>query len=178
MDQIWYRCGNKNSQFYNLQVRADEVDLAIIKLLKKLRVTEKEFEEFLEFSRVRLRELEMQTQEKINIKTLEINHLKSEKKKYMAKNMGAKKDSEEEKIYQDAKVDFDNKVDFLRSEIADMDKNERNEEVEIEAFINIFGKADQYYKNASFVQKRKITKILFSNIILDHEKRLHIKVKP
>jgi hypothetical protein len=178
MDQIWYRCGNRNSQFYNLDIRADYVDNAIIKLLKKLRVTEKEFEDFLEFSRVGLRELEMQTQEKVNIKTLEINHLKSEKKKYMEKNMGVKKDNEEEKIYQDTKADYDHKVDFLRSEIVDMDKNERNEEIEIEAFINIFGKADQYYKNASFVQKRKITKILFSNIILDHEKRLHIKIKP
>jgi hypothetical protein len=38
--------------------------------------------------------------------------------------------------------------------------------------------AKDFYKRASYVQKRKIAKILFLNIKIDHEKRLQIKVKP
>ena len=66
---------------------------------------------------------------------------------------------------------------FLMNELIKEKKN-RNESMEVEAFMNVLCGADSYYKDASYVQKRKITKILFSNIVLDHTKRLHIAVKP
>lgn len=92
--------------------------------------------------------------------------------------MGIKKDTEEECIYEAKKTDFETKIRILKGEIDDIDESDRNEVMEVEAFMNIICNADSYYKRASYVQKRKITKILFSNIVLDHRKRLHIAVKP
>lgn len=87
-------------------------------------------------------------------------------------------DEEERRIYEETKEDFDNKVRFLRKEIEALDEGERNEIVELEVFIDLLNNAKNYYKKASYVQKRKIAKILFLNIVLDQEKRLQIKVKP
>lgn len=176
--QIFYRCGNKNSKYYNIQVQADEVDSAIGKVLKGFRVWDKEFQQYLEYSRIQLKEIEINNQEKIASKNLEINRLKSDKSKYIDKHMGIKKDIKEERIYEAKKADFENKIRILKSEIDEIDESDRNETIELEAFMNILCNADSYYKKASYVQKRKITKILFSNIVLDHKKRLHIAVKP
>ena len=45
-------------------------------------------------------------------------------------------------------------------------------------FMSVMSKASQYYRKANYVQKATITSIFFSNITLDHKKRLHIAVKP
>ena len=177
-NQIYYRCGNHHSKYYNIQVTANEVDSAIIKKLKDFRVWDKEFSQYLNYSSVQLKEIEVNNQEKIASKNLEINRLKSDKVKYIDKHMGIKKDIEEEYIYEAKKTDFEAKIRILKGEIDDIDESDRNEVMEVEAFMNIICNADSYYKRASYVQKRKITKILFSNIVLDHKKRLHIVVKP
>ena len=92
--------------------------------------------------------------------------------------MGLKKDPQEEEIYQKKKLDFENKINLLKKEINDIDESERNEIFEIEAFMKILIDTRNSYKKASFVQKNKFVKILFSNIVVDHQKRLHINVKP
>jgi hypothetical protein len=92
--------------------------------------------------------------------------------------MGIKRDSQEERIYEGKKSEYDNKIRILKAEIDDIDEVDRNETIETEAFMSIPCNADSYYKRATYVQKRKITKILFSNIVLDQRKRLHIAVKP
>ncbi len=176
--QIYYRCGNRNSEHYNIETSADKVDIAIVKKFKEFRVWPKEFSQYLEYSRTQLKEIEIHNQEKIASKNLEINRLKSEKTRYIDKHMGMKKDFEEERVYEARKTDFDAKIRILKGEIEDIDESDRNETIEIEAFMNILGNAAGYYKKATYVQKRRITKILFSNIIIYQSKRLHVAVKP
>ncbi|MDD3262596.1 MAG: hypothetical protein PHR61_02010 [Candidatus Absconditabacteria bacterium] len=50
--------------------------------------------------------------------------------------------------------------------------------MELEVFIDILQKASSYYKKANYVQKAKIFDILFLNIVVDKQKRLHLAVKP
>ncbi|MDQ7023458.1 MAG: hypothetical protein Q9M97_08210 [Candidatus Gracilibacteria bacterium] len=107
-----------------------------------------------------------------------MGRLKAEKVKYMKENMSIKKDDEEKEIYESTKADYDRKVSLLVKEIGALNEGERNELVELEIFIDILNNAKDYYKNASYVQKRKIAKILFLNIKIDHQKRLQIQVKP
>ena len=59
-----------------------------------------------------------------------------------------------------------------------MDDTERNEIIELEVFIDILNNAKNYYKKASYVQKRKIAKILFLNIKINTKKELVIQIKP
>ncbi len=176
--QMMYSCGNKKSKSYGISTTAEEIDKAIIDRLKSFQVWEKEFASYLDYATVQLKEIGVSTMEKIANKQLEINRHKSDKSKYIEKNMGVKKDREEERIYERKRADFEAKIKILKSEIDDLDEDERNEILEIEAFINILNYADRYYKKASYVQKRKIVKILFSNTVLDQQKRLHVNIKP
>lgn len=176
--QMTYSCGNKNSKSYGISTTAHDIDKAIIDRLKGFQVWEKDFASYKEFASVKLKEIGVSTTEQVNIKQLEINRLKREKSDYIDKHMSTKKDKDEERIYEKKKADFDAKVKILKSEIDDLDEGERNEIIEIEAMMSIMFNADKYYKKASYVQKRKIVKILFSNTLLDQQKRLHVNIKP
>lgn len=177
-NQIIYRCANKESKYYNLSVTLEEIDNAILKLLKTFKIWEKEFEEYVKFTHTKLDDIEKTSKEKIASKNLEIGRLKSEKTKYIKNNMSYKKDSEENEIYENTKIEFDKKINLLRKEIEALDEWERNEIVELEIFVDVLNNAYKYYKHANYVQKRKIAKILFLNMKINHEKRLQIQVKP
>lgn len=92
--------------------------------------------------------------------------------------MWINKDEDEARIYEETKEDFDRKIKSLRKQVEEMDDTERNEIVELEVFIDILNNAKNYYKKASYVQKRKIAKILFSNIKINTKKELVIQIKP
>lgn len=177
-NQIIYRCANKESKFYNLSVTIEDIDKAILNLLKGFKVWKKEFDEYLEFTNSRLSWIIQTTKEKIASKNLEIWRLKSEKERYIRDNMKVAIDEEEKRIYNKTKDEYDSKVKLLRKEIENLDEWERNDIVELEIFIDVLNNAYNYYKRASYVQKRKISKILFLNIKIDHQKRLQIQVKP
>lgn len=178
LSQIRYRCGNKHSKHYNIEVVAEDIDNAVTQKLKNFRVSDDEFQKYLEYWIWVIRELTESSQEKIWSVNLQINRLKSDRAKYIENNMWVKKDIEEEEIYQRKRSNFDDKIVLLKKEIEEIEKQERNELLEIEAFINVLSNADRYYKKLTNVQKRKIADLLFLNIVVDHQKRLHINVKP
>jgi len=176
--QITYRCATQESKFYNLTVNVEDIDNAILNLLKNFKVWKKEFDEYIEFTNSRLSWIIQTTKEKIASKNLEIWRLKSEKERYIRDNMKVAIDHEEKRIYNKTKDEYDYKVKILRKEIENLDEWERNDIVELEIFIDVLNNAYNYYKRASYVQKRKISKILFLNIKVDQQKRLQIQVKP
>jgi len=92
--------------------------------------------------------------------------------------MWINKDEDEARIYKETKEDFDKKIKYLRKQVEEMDDNERNEIIELEVFIDVLNNAKNYYKKASYVQKRKIAKILFLNIKINTKKELVIHIKP
>jgi len=92
--------------------------------------------------------------------------------------MSIKKDQEETRIYEESKEDYERKIKSLRKQVIEMDDNERNEIVELEVFIDVLNNAKNYYKKASYVQKRKIAKILFLNIKVNTKKELAVQIKP
>lgn len=116
--------------------------------------------------------------ERIASKQLELNRLKSERNTYIDTHMSLKKDAQEEEIYEKKKLDFENKINLLKKEMNDLDESERNEIFEIESLMKILIDTKGSYRKASYVQKNKLVKILFSNIVVDHQKGLHINVKP
>lgn len=177
-NQIHYRCANKSSKYYWYTTTHEEIDEAILKKLESFKVWEQEFKKYIEFINTKLATITLSTKEKVASKNLEIGRLKSKKEEYIKKNMSKITDDEERRIYNETKEDYDTKIRFLRKEIEGLDEWERNEIIELEVFMDVLSNAKNYYKKASYVQKRKITKILFLNIVLDHEKRLQIQVKP
>lgn len=120
----------------------------------------------------------LRQQKKQSSVNLEISRLKNKKEDYIRNNMSIKKDVDENRIYEDTKSDYDRKIKILRKQIEEMDDTERNEIVELEVFIDVLNNAKEYYKKASYVQKRKIAKILFLNIKINTKKELVVQIKP
>jgi len=87
-------------------------------------------------------------------------------------------DTDEERIYENTKKQYDKEIKILRDQMIDLDTEERNTIKEFEIFIKILQRAPQYFKNATYVQKRKITDLTISNIIITAEKQVIIKVLP
>lgn len=177
-NQISYRCANKQSEYYGVSFSQEEIDTLIIKMLADFKVQEKDFLAYLDFANTQLDSIKQKIKEKQSSINLEIWRLKSQKDNYIKRNMWVNKDKDEERIYEKSKEDFDSKIKFLRSEIENLDEEENNEILEQETFIDMLNNAKKYYKNANYVQKWKIAKILFSNIKINTKKELVIQVKP
>ena len=60
----------------------------------------------------------------------------------------------------------------------ELDVSDRNTIEEFHILTWILQKAGEYYRNASYVQKREITEVLFSNITVDNKKRLAFEANP
>lgn len=176
--QISYRCANKKSKYCGVDFSQEDIDNKIIEILKDFKVEEKDFQEYINFTNTRLDDIIKTTKEKQASINLEIWRLKKKKDEYIRNNMAKVNDDEEKRIYEETKEDYDKKIKFLRKEVENLDDTERNEIVELEVFIDILNNAKNYYKKASYVQKRKITKILFSNIKINTKKELVIQIKP
>ncbi|EKD66117.1 MAG: resolvase protein [uncultured bacterium (gcode 4)] len=176
--QIKYRCSKKKSEYYWLTFTQEDIDKEIIKVLNNFNVWEKDFKEYINFTNTRLKDIIITTKEKQASINLEIWRLKNKKEWYIKNNMSIKKDEDETLIYEKSKKDFDKKIEFLRKQVKDLDDWERNEIVELEVFIDMLNNAKNYYKKASYVQKRKIVKILFLNIKINTKKELVIQIKP
>lgn len=176
--QISYRCANKQSKYYWVAFSQEDIDNKIIEVLKDFKVSENDFKAYIDFTNSRLDDIIKTTKEKQASIRLRIWRLKNQRTEYIKKNMWYKKDEVEIKIYEETKKDFDKKMEYLEKQNKDLDIWERNEIVELEVFIDMLNDAKNYYKKASYVQKRKITKLLFSNIKINTKKELVIQIKP
>ena len=172
-----YRCADKKSKHYNLTVNLKEVNNKIGKALSFLKVWEKEVKTYIDFTKTKLKEIELDTKDKTGSITLQIWRLKSKKRKYIENNMSIKKDDEEQKIYENKKKTYEKEIKFLRKQIEKEDDNERNDILELEMFIYMLNHTADYYKKANYVQKGKIAQLLFLNIKIDPQKRLLIQPK-
>jgi SMC interacting uncharacterized protein involved in chromosome segregation len=85
---------------------------------------------------------------------------------------------EQKKIYKEGLEKHNLEIEILEKDLKDNNVSERNEILEASTFLDVLRNASTYYKKANYVQKRKISKILFSNIVINNKKRLTIKVKP
>jgi hypothetical protein len=87
-------------------------------------------------------------------------------------------DIEEKTIYEKERQRFEEEIGILRSEIIELDSIERNTIKEFEIFVKILQKAPQYFKNASYVQKRSIIDLTIMNITVLSKKAIEITLIP
>lgn len=165
-NQITYRCTNVKSAYYNLSKKFDEIEKEIVLILWKIKISDEHYREYVEYAKHRFdKENKINTEERKRLQ-FELNKMEGKRKEYIRNNMWVKKDKEEEKIYKNEKKRFEDILENIEKQIKDIKVNEWNYIEESEAFINILQNASLYYKKANYVQKRKITNILFSNIII------------
>ena len=87
-------------------------------------------------------------------------------------------DTDDWESYNKKKKIIKNDIDYIDSELELLKKYGRNYIFELENFLKFMRNAVPIYKNANFVQRRKIHSILFSNIVINEKKQVRIMVKP
>jgi len=121
-NQIHYECKNKNSKYHLSRITQVDIDKAILEALEYFKVSESEYNKYVDYCNNKLDSIEKDTHEKIASKNLEIGRLKAKKKQYQKNNMSLDRDKEEEIIYQETKSDYDRKINILRNEIKALDE--------------------------------------------------------
>lgn len=177
-NQMRYAIKQKLSKYNWLEITGEDIENAVYAKLKTFQITDEVYKEYTEFMQGKADELYKKTTEQINALNVRINNERGNLRKYINNHMWIKKDPLEEEIYQNQKKAHEAKIDRLTKERDELWSKERSTYMEYEMFMSVMSKASQYYRKANYVQKATITSIFFSNITLDHKKRLHIAVKP
>lgn len=177
--QIRCKCSAKQSKYLNFEIPYDIIENAIIDMFSTINISDDDYQKYVMYVSTQLSGIRYDIQEKNSKLQFEINKINWKKTEYISKNMHVKdRDNEEERIYNQTKRDFDSQIDILRNELIDLDRSERASIKEFEIFIKILQKSPQYFKQATYVQKRKITDLTILNIAITPEKEVVIKVRP
>ncbi len=177
-NQIRFWVKQKLSKYNGLEVTFDILEKQIIAFFDKVKVSNKLYNEYVEFMKTRLQELYKKTSEELGILQVRVNDLRGQQTNYINKHMGIQKDSQEEKIYNDKKQQYSGKIERLEKEATLLRQSESDTIVKYEVFLDTLQRAWDYYKRAKYVQKAKICEIFFLNMVLDDKKNLMITPRP
>lgn len=110
---------------------------------------------------------------------LQINHTSSLMENY-ARNFNRQNNPDEfqKKVYQTDISRYQDQIDYLQQELGKLSVDHRNAIMELDAFIQGIGEMHKTYDDSPYVRKRKIARLLFSNIIITPEKLVLFKANP
>ena len=136
----------------------------------------KNFDKYREFQIKEYDRTMKKISEKRRTLQLQINHTSSIMENY-ARNFNKQNSPDElqKKVYHTDIQKYQDQIDYLQQELGKLVANHRNTVLELDAFIQGVGQMHKDYDIAPYVRKRKITSMLFSNIIITPEKQVLIK---
>lgn len=176
--QINFRVTSKDSEYYKFSIGFNEIESTIIDKLKSFKITDEIYEHFKNevIRKSKMKDEEITT-ERSRLQ-LYLNKVNSDFKKHIEKfGGGVSLEKAEQKVYLDWKSNFELKIETIEDKIKTLRQSERNVILEANSFAYALRNADKYYKKATFVQKRKIASLLFSNIKINRQKRVRITVR-
>lgn len=80
-------------------------------------------------------------------------------------------------MYEEKIKQYDANIDELKRQRSENEKIQRNEPLEIVAFLDLMRDLSAAYEQSNYVRKAKVAQILFSNIVVNHKKQVTIRVK-
>lgn len=170
---------SKTKDNVSLSVNQDVVEEEIMKVLSKINISDKHYKSYVKYIEDKMDEITKDNQGKQSAINMRIWSLRKERRKYIERNMWVEfKNDEEREIYQEALAEFDDKEKLLQSSLDNIFTTERNMALEFDVLVQTLKRAADTYKNASNVRKKKICKLLFSNIYINNKKKLTIEVNP
>lgn len=175
--QINYKLTGIKVNGKTFSIRWDELILRVSQCLDKhFNTNMKHFEEYREFQLNQYDSTMKKNNEKRRKFQLQINHVSSIMENYARNfNKQNKPDELQKKVYHTDIQKYQDQIDYLQQELGKLAENHRNAILELEAFILWIGEMHKNYDKAPYVRKRKITSMLFSNIIITPEKQVLIK---
>lgn len=165
---------------YKVEVKQSDIDSAVMKKLKQLKLSSSDYAAYLQYSVNQLEADLAEMEEDRRRLQLRINNLSSERNAYILRHTASlgTMDAEERDIYERKKKDYEEQITFVDGELLDLNSKEKNLIFTTDLVAKFFKNAVQYYKKATYVQKAKIIKILFSNVAVSKQKRLTLAVNP
>lgn len=135
--EIRFRDAKTTSETYRLEITYDIIESAIITMLNKLKITEEEYNNYLEHMNEELGEINEENKAKLNTLALQMNKIKSDKTAYIKQYMGKLNRKEEMEIYDKELVKYDNRIHFLEQEINILNSIERDTILEFQTLVGI-----------------------------------------
>ena len=162
----------------SIDIRFSDVESLIVTQLKKLKIDEDSYNVYYDYLSKEFDKITEKKKKERNMFQLRVNHLIWEKNAFMKSCLWKLKTDEERRLYEEKVIDYDRQIKSVSIETNNIIEEERNQLVEFEAMAYIIRNAYKLYTKWNYVQKAKITEILFSNIFVDKQKRLTFAVKP
>ena len=159
-----------------IAVNQDVLEEAIAKALEDLKMSEKDYKAYVNFMETKASDIRKQNQEKQSAINMRMWSLERERREYLKKFMWMDFREWEEEIYNETLKEFDDKKRLLERELNNITVSERKQTMEMDMITKVINKAAETYRKSTRVRKKKLCKILISNIYIDKKKRLTIKV--
>ena len=177
--QIIYSVNTRTHKDYGTSIRWDELISWIAFIFSQLTINKEEYEKYIDDM---YNETKTRNKERWNLiaqHTRSIQHYEEKLTDYIRNNRHLRNgDKVEQDVYIKDKVGIESMIESWKIEKSKLEKENSNEIVEFEIFSNIFTNLHKFYIEADYVRKKKITELIFSNIIVTKEKELKLEVKP
>lgn len=178
LHQTRYRLVNKKSKENGLEITWDIVENAVSTFLKSIKIEEKVYNAFIEYSKQLLEQRNNENNKETTRLSLLLNRKKSEKTQLIQRCMWKDFNKEEQEVYENQITQFDIDIDFYHKEIEHISNTERSEIIEQVWLVDTLKNLSERFEKWNIVQKRKIIGLLFSNITVNNKKKLTLAVKP
>ena len=175
--QIYYTAKNKSSSVHE-EIHYDVIHNALIKLFDSIKLNKKWYEAYIKFLSEQLEAISNKKRSERQLFLNHIDQLTNKKNDFILANLGKKRSKDEEIVYKTQVEEYDKEIAAANENASKIIIDERNKVLEFEAYANIIANAGKYYRKFNYVQQAKIVEMLVSNIYIDKQKRLTIKVKP
>jgi len=170
---LYYKVSSKSKFFWKevnwiklKNIKAEIFERLIIKNLKNINISEETYEQYKIAFLKKLEQKEEENKHKRKVLQLQINNLRSKLDKLLVNKLYENLDDEEANKYKQERENLEDSIAYYEAELSKLNNSIRDKVLEIEVFFDLLKKAPEIYQKASIVRKRKIIKILFSNLII------------
>ena len=170
---------NSKSKYKWLETNFEIIQKAVQIVLKKVKITDETYNEYVEYARIKINErLEKESEERRKLQVW-ANNINAQRTKLIDSSLDQKdRDIEQKKRYKEKLAEYDRQIDYIDEELQFIKQDRRNKLKEFESILNFFANADDYYQRATYVQKKKISSILFLNATVIKKNKVRITVNP
>ncbi|MEK7524233.1 MAG: recombinase family protein [Patescibacteria group bacterium] len=178
---LYYRCNNKQCRLYGKGIRAKIVFAGIEKAFREdLNLTHKQYQEYT--GAFRQRQIDRRTARKTEMDRLQgtLKHAESEHSRlsdefmqnsaHMTEKMRTKRLGEISRLEKDQET--------LEGQIKELKQDELTDLLNYDQLLNLWKKADLYWRNADHVQKSEIARLFILNLATNFKNVVKVRLRP
>lgn len=175
---IRYRNAVKKSSSYGTEVKYEQIELLIIEALDSMKIDDKTYEKFVLYFKTQYDKREEERKLELHRTNLALSGAEHRFKQHVLQVKPNDMTVKEQEIYGNERKRLESVVKSLEADVKELKKDSRNKILEFIAFCDLFKDTSKKFKKATYVQKRKITQLLFLNITITDDSQVIIRPKP